>query len=71
MIHAESITPSDAHSLSQSSIIYVGGDGNVKVITEAGETVTFAGVKAGTTIPVKILKVFNTDTTATLIIACW
>ena len=71
MIHAQSITPSDNHSLAQSSKIYVGGAGNLKVITEAGETVTFAGVQTGTTTPVWVLKVFDTDTTATLLLACW
>jgi hypothetical protein len=71
MRHAESITPSDDYNLAQSSIIYVGGEGNLKVVTEGGDTVTFAGVKTGTTIPVEVLKVFDTDTTATLLLACW
>jgi len=45
--------------------IYVGGAGNVKVITLGGDTVTFSGVLAGTVLPVRVKRVFSTDTTAT------
>ncbi|MGA1564322.1 MAG: spike base protein, RCAP_Rcc01079 family, partial [Pontimonas sp.] len=43
--------------------IYVGGAGNVKVITLGGDTVTFSGVLAGTVLPVRVKRVFSTDTT--------
>jgi len=45
--------------------IYVGGAGNVKVITLGGDTVTFSGMLAGTVLPVRVKRVFSTDTTAT------
>ena len=45
--------------------IYVGGAGNVKVITLGGDTVTFSGALAGTIIPVRVTRVFSTGTTAT------
>ena len=45
--------------------IYVGGAGNVKVTTIGGDTVTFSGALAGTIIPVRVTRVFSTDTTAT------
>ena len=45
--------------------IYVGGAGNIKVTTIGGDTVTFSGALAGTIIPVRVTRVFSTDTTAT------
>ena len=51
--------------------IWVGGDGNVKVTTARGNTVTFVGAKAGTVIPVRAKIVFATGTTATNLIALW
>ena len=51
--------------------IYVGGAGNVKVITLGGDTVTFSGVLAGTVIPVRVKRVFSTDTTATNLIGIY
>jgi len=45
--------------------IYVGGAGNVKVTTLGGDTVTFSGALAGTILPVRVVRVFSTDTTAT------
>ena len=51
--------------------IYVGGAGNVKVITLGGDTVTFSGVLAGTVLPVRVKRVFSTDTTATNLIGIY
>lgn len=45
--------------------VYVGGTGNVKILTSSGTTVTFFGVPAGITLPVLAQRVFSTDTTAT------
>ena len=62
---------------SGSCILYVGVAGNVRVITAAGDDVTFVGVLAGTYIPVQVVQVVltnfaaPTDTTATDIIALW
>lgn len=55
-------------------VLYVGGAGDVHVITAGGDEVTFKGVPAGTFIPVQVTKVFNVFsssplTTATDIIA--
>jgi hypothetical protein len=52
-------------------VLYVGGAGNIKVTTAGGDTVTFTGVLAGSFIPVQVLRVWSTDTTATNIIALW
>jgi hypothetical protein len=51
--------------------LYVGGTGNVSVITIGGDQITFAGVPAGTTLPIQVLKLRATGTTATLINALW
>jgi hypothetical protein len=51
--------------------LYVGGTGNVSVITIGGDQITFNGVPAGTTLPVQVLKLRATNTTATLINALW
>jgi hypothetical protein len=52
-------------------ILYVGGSGNIKLTTASGSILTFNGLNAGTFVPVQTVKVFNTGTTATNIIALW
>ena len=63
-IYAKVVTPSDTASLAQPGILYVGSGGDVKVITEGGDTVTFVGVVGGTHLKVLVKKVFSTDTDA-------
>lgn len=53
------------------AFLYVGGTGSVSVVTIGGDIVTFAGVPAGTTLPIQVLKLRATGTTATLINAMW
>jgi hypothetical protein len=66
------ITPSDTADLSKAArALYVGGSGNVKVITIDGSVLTFTAVPGGTVLPVRVRRVFNTDTTATSLIALW
>lgn len=56
--------------------IYVGGAGDLKV-TMAGDTgaggnaVTFSAVPAGTLLPISAKQVFNSGTTATLVIVLY
>lgn len=52
-------------------ILYIGGAGNVRVLTIGGDDVVFNAVPAGTTLQVKVRKVFSTNTTATNIVALW
>lgn len=52
-------------------VLYIGGAGNIKVTTAGGDTVTFTGLLAGMFLPVQVLRVWSTDTTATNIIALW
>lgn len=51
--------------------LYVGGTGNVSVITIGGDQITFNGVPAGTTLPIQVVKLRATGTTATLVNALW
>jgi len=63
------VTPSDTDGFDE-SIIYVGTAGNVAVRTSGGQTVTFANVPAGSTLPVMVTRVFSTGTTAGNIVRC-
>jgi hypothetical protein len=78
---ASDVTPSDTADIPSVStqdgsgnngcVLYVGGAGNIKVTTAGGDTVVFTGLLAGMFIPVQVLRVWATSTTATNIIALW
>lgn len=69
---AAAVTPSDTVDLSDVTLaIYVGGAGDVTLITAAGDTVTFKAVPVGTTLRVRASRVKATATTATLMLAMW
>jgi len=63
---AEAITKSDTASNAYSGI-YVGGAGDVTVVTEGGTTVTFTAPPVGSILPIRTQKVLAA-TTATLLI---
>lgn len=63
---AVAITKSDTESNAFSGI-YVGGAGNVTVVTEDGTNVTFNAVPVGTILPIRTQKVMAA-TTATLLV---
>lgn len=71
--YAAAVTPSDSTSFSQiTRALYVGGAGDVVVVMPSdGTAVKFAGVPAGTILPVRASRVNLTNTTATLIVALW
>jgi len=52
-------------------VLYVGGTGDVRVLTEGGDDVIFYSLPAGSFLPVNVVRVFATDTTATNIVALW
>ena len=68
---ALAVTKSDTVPLTYPSIIYVGVTGDVRVLTAQGDDVTFTGVQAGGVVPVQVLKVFATSTTATNMVAIY
>jgi hypothetical protein len=51
--------------------IYIGGSGNLKVVTSGGDIVTYSNVLAGSFLPINIKQVYTTGTTATNILAQW
>ena len=61
---AFAITPNDATRLYAVGV-YVGGEGDVAVEGEDGETVTFTLVPAGSLLPIRVNRVLATGTTAT------
>jgi hypothetical protein len=63
------ITPSDSADLVVAArSIYIGGDGDVSLITTGGTTLTFTGLLAGTILPVRAQRVRVTGTTASNLI---
>lgn len=68
---AVAVSKSDTVKLAYPSVVWVGGAGNVKVTTAQGDVVTFTGVLAGTVIPVQVIQVWSTGTTATSMVAVY
>ena len=75
---AAAVTPSDTDNIPSLCggayngwVLYVGGAGNVRVLTAGSDDVTFTGVNAGTFLPIQVLRVYSTSTTATTILALW
>jgi hypothetical protein len=52
-------------------VLYVGTGGSVRVLTEAGDDVTFVNVQDGTWFPVQVVRVFASGTDADNIVAIW
>ena len=69
---AAAVTTSDSTVLPCTRALYIGGAGNVAVVMADDEnTITFTAVPAGTILPIQVIKVMATNTTATNIIALW
>jgi hypothetical protein len=72
-LSAIAVTPSDSQKLSATptKAIYVGGGGNLKVLTQNGETTTLDGLLVGVIYPLAVVQIFATSTTATNIVALY
>lgn len=73
---AVSVTTSDSTNLAEPArSLWVGGAGNVVAVFSTGtgqeSAVTFTGVPAGTLLPVNVIRVNATNTTATSILALY
>lgn len=55
----------------EACVLYVGTGGNLRVLTASGQDVLFTGILGGTFLPVQVLKVFRTNTTAANFVALW
>lgn len=53
------------------AVLYVGVGGDVAVTTAGGDYAFFVGVPTGSFIPVNVIQVWQTDTTANSIVALW
>lgn len=63
---AFAIAPADGADLAQTvRAIYVGGAGDISLVTKGGTTLTFTGLQAGSILPVRAARVRLTSTTAT------
>jgi hypothetical protein len=51
--------------------LYVGGAGDVVVITSVGNQRTFVGVQAGSILPIRVRQVVTSGTTATNMLALY
>jgi hypothetical protein len=60
-----------AQNTKEACVLYIGTGGNLRVLTASGQDVLFTGVLGGTFLPVQVLKVFGTNTTASNIVALW
>jgi len=65
------IVPSDTVRLLTNAVIYVGGGGNVTVTTAQGTKLAFTGVLGGGVIPVQVIQVWSTGTTATSMVGIY
>lgn len=66
----EAVTPSDTVNLTKAArSLWVGGDGDLSVLTVDGQTLTIVGAAAGTVVPLAVRRVNATGTTATNIVA--
>ena len=78
---ASAVTPSDTVNIPSVSnengrgnkgcVLYVGAGGDLKVLTAGGDEVTFVGFPTGGFLPVQVVRVFATDTTAASVLALW
>ena len=69
---AFAITPSDSTNFTVNARgIYVGVVGDITLVTEKGETVTFTSAVAGTIIPVRCSRVNSTGTAATNLVGLY
>lgn len=65
----DAITPSNSADLTRPvRAIYVGGGGDIRLVTVGDDDVVFKNVPAGLILPVKAKKVFATNTTATFLL---
>lgn len=55
----------------EACVLYVGTGGKLRVMTASGQDVLFNNVLGGSFLPVQVLKVFKTTTTATDLVALW
>lgn len=67
--HAFAVTPSDGSDLSETTrALYVGTGGALAAVMASGATVSFGSVASGTLLPIRVVRVLATGTTASAIL---
>ena len=51
--------------------VWVGGAGDLSVVMSAGDTAVFAGIAAGTLLPIRVKKINSSGTTASSIVVLY
>lgn len=68
---ASAVTPNDSTDIDATKALYVGTTGNIKVImADGGSAVTFTNCAVGYH-PLRVTRVYSTDTTASGIVALY
>ncbi len=71
-VNAFTVTPHDTNALAYDTrAIYVGGDGDIVLVTTGGDTVTLIGLNAGTVIHIRANIIKSTSTTATNLVGLY
>ena len=52
-------------------VLYTGSGGIIRVLTAGGDDITLNAVPAGEVLPIQVVRVFSSTTTATGIVALW
>lgn len=63
--------PNPGNGAVEGCVLYVGTGGILRVLTAGGDDITFQNVPNGTFIPVQVIRVFASTTTANNIVALW
>lgn len=63
--------PNPGNGQVEGCVLYVGTGGILRVLTAGGDDITFTSVPNGTFIPVQVVRVFDSTTTALNIVALW
>jgi hypothetical protein len=63
--------PNPGNGEVEGCVLYVGTGGILRVLTAGGDDITFQNVPNGTFIPVQVIRVFASTTTANNIVALW
>lgn len=72
-MEAAAVTPNNDADLPNGicRALYIGSGGNVVLDTRNNTSITFAGLQAGTILPLNVRRVRSTSTTATNIVALY
>ena len=68
-LDAFTITPNDNTDLVEvTRALYIGGSGDVTLVTKSGTQVTFSNISSGSLLPVRVARILVTGTTANNIV---